>query len=235
MSGVEHRQLRDPQRLILTKQVVWNGFFELPQWWDRRRQWHPTPVLLPGKSHGWRSLEGCRPWDRWGSDTTEWLHFHFSLSCIGEGNGNPLQCSCLENLRDRGAWWVAIYGVAQSWTRLKWLSSSHYIWSEFLTDSIQFGHGYLSILTICLLINLCLGQEPPTYSPSMGQMQLTASFWCLINKAYLEHSQNTYLCFVYDCFCANDGQVEQLWHPGHKSENIYYLAFYRKSLPTSII
>ena len=55
---------------------------------------------------------------------TEWLHFHFSLSCIGEGNGNPLQCSCLENPRDRGASWAAIYGVAQSWTRLKPLSSS---------------------------------------------------------------------------------------------------------------
>ena len=53
------------------------------------------------------------------SDTTERLHFHFSLSCIGEGNGNPLQCSCLENPRDRGAWWEAVYGVAQSWTQLK--------------------------------------------------------------------------------------------------------------------
>ena len=58
------------------------------------------------------------------SNTTEWLHFHFSLSCIGEGNGNPLHCSCLENPRDRGAWWAAISGVAQSRTRLKWLSSS---------------------------------------------------------------------------------------------------------------
>ena len=55
---------------------------------------------------------------------TEWLHFHFSLSCIGEGNGNPLQCSCLENPRDGGAWWAAIHGVTQSQTRLKWLSSS---------------------------------------------------------------------------------------------------------------
>ena len=89
----------------------------------RRRQWHPTPVLLPGKSHGQKSLEGCSPWGRWGSDTTERLHFHFSLSCNGEGNGNPLQCSCLENPRDRGAWWAAVYGVAQSWTRLKQLSS----------------------------------------------------------------------------------------------------------------
>ena len=90
----------------------------------RRRQWHPTPVLLPGKSHGWRSLEGCSPWGRWGSDTTERLHFHFSLSWVGEGNGNPLQCSCLENPRDGGAWWAAVYGVTQSRIRLKWLSSS---------------------------------------------------------------------------------------------------------------
>ena len=90
----------------------------------RRRQWHPTPGLLPEKSHGWRSLEGCSPWGRWGSGTTEQLHFHSSLSCIGEGNGNPLKCSCLENPRDGGAWWAAVYGVAQSRTRLKRLSSS---------------------------------------------------------------------------------------------------------------
>ena len=90
----------------------------------RRRRWHPTPVLLPGKSHGRRSLVGCSPWGREESDTTERLHFHFSLSFIGEGNGNPLQCSCLENPRDGGAWWAAVSGVAQSWTRLKRLSSS---------------------------------------------------------------------------------------------------------------
>ena len=89
-----------------------------------RRQWQPTPVLLPGKSHGQRSLVGCNPWGHKESDTTQRLHFHFSLSCVGEGNGNPLQCSCLENPRDRGAWWTAIYGVAQSQTRLKQLSSS---------------------------------------------------------------------------------------------------------------
>ena len=76
------------------------------------------------KSHGRRSLVGCSPWDCEELDMTERLPFHFSLSCIGEGNGSPLQCSCLENPRDRGAWWASIYGVAQSWTRLKWLSSS---------------------------------------------------------------------------------------------------------------
>ena len=80
--------------------------------------------MIPGKSHGQRSLEGCSPWGCWGLDMTERLHFHFSFSFIGEGNGNPLQCSCLENPRDGGAWWAAAYGVAQSWTRLKWLSSS---------------------------------------------------------------------------------------------------------------
>ena len=94
---------------------------------SRRRWWHRTPVLLPGKSQGRRSLVGCSPWGRRGSDMTERLHFHFSLSCIGEGNGNPLQCSCLENPRDGGAWWAAIYGVTQSQTRLKWLSIA--IWN----------------------------------------------------------------------------------------------------------
>ena len=89
-----------------------------------RRQWHTTAVLLPGESHGQRSLVGCSPWGHEESDMTERLHLHFSLSCIGEGNGNPLQCSCLENPRDRGAWWAAVYGVAQSRTRMKWLSSS---------------------------------------------------------------------------------------------------------------
>ena len=76
----------------------------------QRRQWHPTPVLLPGKSHGRRSLVGCSPWGRVESDMAKRLHFHFSLLCIGEGNGNPLQGSCLENPRD---------GVAQSQTQLK--------------------------------------------------------------------------------------------------------------------
>ena len=90
----------------------------------RRRQWHPTPVLLPGKSHGRMSPLGYSPWGREESDMTERLHFHFSLSCIEEENGNPLQCSCLENPRDGGAWWVAVYGITQSWTRLMRLSSS---------------------------------------------------------------------------------------------------------------
>ena len=98
--------------------LIFSFFSDLFIWLCRvlvqRRQWQPTPVLLPGKCHGRRSLVGCSPWVHKESDTTERLHFHFSLSCIGEGNGNPLQCSCLENPRDRGAWWAAIYGVAES-------------------------------------------------------------------------------------------------------------------------
>ena len=90
--------------------------------------WHLIPVLLPGKSHGRRSLVGCSPWGPEESDMIERLHFHFSLSCIGEGNGNLLQRSCLENPSDgggagwgwgRGAWWAAVYGIAQSRTQLK--------------------------------------------------------------------------------------------------------------------
>ena len=103
--------------------MVHNKFLQ-DQCCSRRRQQHPTPALLPGKSHGGRSLVGCSPWGREESDATEQLRFHFSLSCIGEGNGNPVQRSCLENPRDGGAWWAAVSGVAQSRTRLKRLSSS---------------------------------------------------------------------------------------------------------------
>ena len=84
----------------------------------------PHSVLLPGKSHGRRSLVGCSPWGRYELNITEQLHFHLSLSCIGGGNGNPFQCSCLENPRDAGAWWAAVCRVEQSRTRLKRLRSS---------------------------------------------------------------------------------------------------------------
>ena len=84
----------------------------------------PHSSTLAWKIHGRRSLVGCSPWGREESDTTERLHFHFLFSCIGEGNGNPLQCSCLENPRDGEDWWAAVYRVAQSRTRLKRLSSS---------------------------------------------------------------------------------------------------------------
>ena len=87
---------------------------------------HPTPVLLPGKSHGQKSLVGCSPWGREESDMTEQFPFHFSLSCIGEGSGNLLQCSCLENPKDGGDWWAAVCGITHCRTRLKWLSNKGY-------------------------------------------------------------------------------------------------------------
>ena len=94
--------------LLHYRQILYCLSHKWAQKW--RRQWQPTPVLLPGKSHGRRSLVGCSPWGQEESDMIERLHFHFSLSCFGEGNGNPLQCSCLENPRDGKAWWAAVYG-----------------------------------------------------------------------------------------------------------------------------
>ena len=117
---------------------------------------HPTSVLMPGKSHGWRSLLGCIPWGREESDTTERLHFHFSFPCTGGGNGNLLQCSCLENPRDGGAWWAAIYGVTQSQTRLKVLSRS----SITISDMTQ----YACRIRIALLF--CSGSFPDICSLS---------------------------------------------------------------------
>jgi len=74
----------------------------------------PHSSTLAWKVPWMEELGGCNPWGRKELDTTERLHFHFSLSSIGEGNGNPLQCSCLENPRDGGAWWAAVCGVTQS-------------------------------------------------------------------------------------------------------------------------
>ena len=130
----------------------------------------PPPVLSPGESHGRRSLVGCSPWGREESDTTERLHFHFSLSCIGEGNGNPLQCSCLETPRDGGAWWAAVSGVAESRTRLKRLSSSSSKGTGRSCSQVR-DSGFIhemccdldSALPACLVSTLCnpKGCSPP--------------------------------------------------------------------------
>ena len=138
----------------------------------RRRQWHPTPVLLPGKSHGWRNLVVCSPWGREESDTTERLHF--SLSCIGEGNGNPLQSSCLENPRDGGAWWAAVYGVAQSRIRLKRLSSS----SSNLKGKVSWGLGVVESDTVAESDQKHLWISV-TYIRDRGRGSLKATrMWC---------------------------------------------------------
>ena len=91
----------------------------------QRRRWHPTPVLLPGNIPWTEEPDRLQSMGSWrvGHDWAISLSL-FTFMCIGEGNGNPLQCSCLENPRDGGAWWAAAYGVAQSRTRLKRLSSS---------------------------------------------------------------------------------------------------------------
>ena len=153
------------------------------QW---RRQWHPTPVLLPGKSHGRRSLVGCSPWGCYESDTTERLHFHFSLSYIAEGNGYPLQCSCLENPRDGGAWRAAVYGVPQSRTRLKRLSSS----SSSLYSDLDFPNkpSWSSFLSLdwrycgdCLLSgdggSVFFLSLPQPSTPSSPPQTLTSAPW----------------------------------------------------------
>ena len=140
---------RDSLNINLNKSTDYLFPFHIPHAFETQEvQWHPTPVLLSGKSHGWRSLVGCSPWGHEESHPTERLLFHFSLSCIGEGNGNPLRCSCLENPRDGRAWWTSIYGVAQSQTRLKRLSSS----SRWKTKSV-----------IPLLFSSQFGFSPPVF------------------------------------------------------------------------
>ena len=116
-----------------------------------------SSTLLPGKSHGRRSLVGFSPWSRQESDTTEQLHFLFSLSCIGEGNGNPLQYSCLENPRDEAAWWAAVYGDAESRTRLKQLSSSS---SKVILLSVQYNFKHFRVNRLITLNHLILTAIP---------------------------------------------------------------------------
>ena len=108
------------------------------------------------------------------------LHFHFSLSWIGEGNGNPLQCPCLENPRDRGAWWAAIYGVAQSWTRLKQLSSSsrgYLVLYDYLLLLLLFGS---SVISAFLWPHGLQHARLPCASPSPGTCSNSCLFsqWC---------------------------------------------------------
>ena len=144
----------------------------------QRRQWHPTPVLLPGESHDRRSLVGCSPCGLKESDTTERLHFHFSVSCIGEGNGNTLQCACLENPRDGGAWWTAVDGVAQSRTQLKWLSSSS------------------------SRVHLAINRSPWHFNYSKSPTYEQVPFWqqvCKSKKVSLRYPKNTVSYIVVYC------------------------------------
>ena len=148
-------------------------------------------MLLPGKPHGRRSLVGCSPWGHQESEMTEWLHFHFSLSCIGEGNGNPLQCSCLENPRDGEAWWAAVYGVAQSWTRLKRLSSS----SSAFKYQMCFLEYYNELVQLFLL-HKCSGSDSESWNILLKVIQplyekvkmiSNSAFVTLVPAVYLSH------------------------------------------------
>ena len=140
-----------------------NFMFDSMIFW--RRKWHPTLVLLPGKSHGWRSLVGCSPWGRWVGHV--WVT---SLSCLGEGNGNPLQCSCLENPRDRGAWWASVYGshkVRHNWSDLAPAAAMIFISlaSTTLTDTFHFS---CSVMSNSLKLH---GLQPTRFScpsPTLG-------------------------------------------------------------------
>ena len=107
---------------------------------------------------------------------TERLHFHFSRLCIGQGNGNPLQCSCLENHRDRGAWWAAVYGVTQTWTRLKWLSSSSSI--LYICVLSRFSHVWLfaTLWTIACQVPLSMGFSRKEYWSGLS-CPLQGSYW----------------------------------------------------------
>ena len=139
----------------------------------RRRQWHPTPILLPGKSHGQRSFVGCSPWGCKESDTTERLHIHFSLSCIGEGNGNPLQCSCLENPRDGGAWWAAVYGVAQLRSRKPEITTSQPLGEALRNVLLPAEHFNLNLKSLYLNRGCILSPVLTAicFSPRFGNMR----------------------------------------------------------------
>ena len=155
----------------ITKELIKeNTRLKFPSLKLRRRQWQPTPVLLPGKSHGQRSLVGWSSWGHQESDTTEQLHLHFSLSCTGEGNGNPLQRSCLENPRDGGAWWAAVYGAAQSRTQLKRLSSH---------SSLKLNRERPAFCSIQARTFKALATPLPEWLCESSQTQVCGFFWLL--------------------------------------------------------
>ena len=149
-----------------------------------RRKWQPTPVLLPGKSHGQRSLVDYSSWGHEESDMTEWLHFHFSLSCIGEGNGKPLQCSCLENTRGSGAWWAAIHGVAKSWT---WLSDFTFTFQFHALEKEMATHSSVLAWRIP-------GTGEPGGLPSLGSHRVRHD-WCDLVAAAAETLQTFQIGF----------------------------------------
>ena len=197
-----------------------------------RRQWHSTPVLLPGKSHGRRSLVGCSPWGHEESDTTERLHFHFSLSCIREGNGNPLQCSHLEipgTGEPGGLPSMGSHRVGHDWSDLAAAAAvtCHLTGVCSFLTSITWTLGFNSDLWSCQLWNIPtldrLRSYPWVFSDLSHTSLLTPfliaaysfQFQCLhgeldfnVNKSLLQyHKSQVKLCKVLT------EQVSRLW-PG---------------------
>ena len=157
-----------------------------------------SPVLLPGKSHGWRSLVGFSPRGREESDTTERLHFYFSLSCIGEGNGNPLQCSCLENPRDSRAWWAAVYGVTQSQTRLMRLISSISLY-EIKHDLCIIKH-VSSWENSVIFVSWRLQKRPIFYKGQSSSLQFMPTVIVLVYNPHVGQWKAVFLSWVPQTF-----------------------------------
>ena len=165
----------------------------------------------PGRLQSW----GCKE-----SDTTEWLHFHFSLSFIGEGNGNPLQCSSLENPRDGGAWWAAVYRVARSQTRLKRLSSSSSIPLQLSSAEFYFTISFFSAHILfqwdwVLFLGLSCPPASVYASPSSWYMCLLPSFSC--HNPYLVSLEcpilmNSFLYDLVTCHFSFSSSTEHQWN-----------------------
>ena len=138
--------------LLTLTNVMLNDTKEYTFWTKLWKIWVRTDLIYNQKQ-----ISSCQ--GGWELDTTERLHFHFSLSCMGEGNGNPLQCSCLESPRDGGAWGAAVYGVAQSRTRLKRLSSSSRV-GDYLGRFWECQERFISPLVV--VVYWCVLVETPT-------------------------------------------------------------------------
>ena len=158
------------KNLLAMREMQEMGVWSLGREDPWRRAWQPTPVFLPGESHGQRSLAGYSPWGQKQSNTTEWLRHTYS---IGVGNGNPLQCSCLENPMDRGAWQATVHGITKSWIRLnKMIPFLNYSWL-----SVIFYHLTNSnlLLKICLYCENTDPQNILTIVTPLEKMYLSSS------------------------------------------------------------